>query len=413
MMRSLRVLRRVCSFQSISPCVSRLLLFVGLITFFGIQPTSAQQTTQSVGDALSQLLLNQSGPYPIVDKDRQAAEATRDTLAQLLLVELNTLPTNTSSAGFVYRFNEELGTLERASAHFGPFFTERALRAGRHQLSMGATFRYADFTSLQGSSLTDGTFPANAARIAGAETPYGVDTVSISLNTKTITGFGTYGLTDRWDIGAAVPIVSLHFTGTRDYQWRGTTTPQSFVLQDATGLGDVTFTTRYALANGVERGFAVGTDLRVPSGSQENLLGAGRTAAKFLAIGSMERSRLATHLNLGYTVGGASREFTFDGAVTVAAAARLTLVGEYLGRRVSDLHTLQAVYEPNPAAPRVETMRWLPEGDHLTQSLLVTGAKWNLGSSYLLNANLLIRLTDVGLTARIVPSISIDYTFQR
>jgi hypothetical protein len=388
-------------------------LLVALVAISGIQQAAAQQSTQSVGDALSALLLNQSGPYPVVDKDKLAAEATRDTLGQLLLVELSTLPTNTSSGGFVYRFNSELGTLERASAHFGPFFSERALRAGRHQFSMGVTFRYADFTSLQGASLTDGTFPVNAARVAGAETPYGVDTVNVRLDTKTVTAFGTYGVTDRLDLGAAVPIVSLHFTGTRDYQWRGQTIPQSFVLQNATGLGDVTLTARYALANNVARGFAVGTDLRVPSGSKSDLLGAGRTAAKFLAIASMERSRIATHGNIGYTVGGASREFTYGGALTFAADPRLTLVGEFLGRRVSDLHTLQSVYEPNPLAPRIETMRWLPQGDSLYQSLLVTGGKWNLGRSYLLNANLLIRLTDVGLTARVVPSVSIDYTFQR
>jgi hypothetical protein len=389
----------------------RIVLIITMGTFSGIQQSLAQQ--QSVGEALSSLLLTQSGPYPVVDKDRLAAEATRDTLGQLLLVELSTLPTTTSSGGFVYQFNSALGTLERSSAHFGPFFNERALRAGRHQLSMGFTFRYADFTSLQGSSLTSGDFPVNAARVAGAAEPYGVDTVNVRLQTRTMTAFGTYGVNDRLDVGAAVPIVSLHFTGTRDYQWRGTTIPQSFVLSNASGVGDIALTARYALANGISRGFAVGTDLRLPTGSSSNLLGAGRTAAKFLAIGSMERSRIATHVNLGYSVGGASREFSYGGAVTLAADPRLTFVGEFIGRRVSELHTLQAVYAQNPLAPRVETMRWLPEGDHVQQALVVTGAKWNLARSYLLNANILIRLTDVGLTARVVPSISIDYTFQR
>jgi hypothetical protein len=406
-----RVISSVLGSRSRLSRTSRIVVMAMMGTFFGIQQGLAQQ--QSVGEALSSLLLTQSGPYPVVDKDRLAAEATRDTLGQLLLVELSTLPTTTSSAGFVYRFNSELGTLERTSAHFGPFFTERALRAGRHQLSAGVTFRYADFTTLQGSSLTSGDFPVNAARVAGAQEPYGVDTVNVRLQTRTITAFGTYGLNDRLDVGAAVPVVSLHFTGTRDYQWRGTSIPQSFVLSNANGVGDVALTARYAVDNRILHSFAVGTDLRLPTGSSSNLLGAGRTAAKFLAIGSMERSRVASHVNVGYSVGGASREFTYNGAMTLAANPRLTLVGEFIGRRVSDLHTLQAVYEPNPLAPRVETMRWLPEGDHVYQSLVATGAKWNLTRSYLLNANILIRLTDVGLTARVVPSISIDYTFQR
>jgi hypothetical protein len=58
-------------------------------------------------------------------------------------------------------------------------------------------------------------------------------------------------------------------------------------------------------------------------------------------------------------------------------------------------------------------MRWLPEGNSVWQTLLVTGAKWNIGRSYMLNASMLIRLTDSGLTARVVPSITLDYTFQR
>ena len=37
--------------------------------------------------------------------------------------------------------------------------------------------------------------------------------------------------------------------------------------------------------------------------------------------------------------------------------------------------------------------------------------KWNAGSNWLLNASLLVRLTDVGLRARVTPSIAVDYTF--
>ena len=44
---------------------------------------------------------------------------------------------------------------------------------------------------------------------------------------------------------------------------------------------------------------------------------------------------------------------------------------------------------------------------------VVTGAKWNLTGSWLLNANVLIRMTDTGLSARVTPSLSIDYGFER
>lgn len=381
------------------------------IAFSCIQPALAQD--RSVSSALSSLLLDQTSPYPIADKDRAAAAATLNTLAQLLTVELSTQPTTASAGGFAYRFNPALGTLERASANFGPFYSERALRAGKGQASLGFAFRYADFTSVQGASLDDGTFPANASRLAGSTQPFQVDAMTVRLQTKTATAFGTYGVTDRLDVGATVPIVSIDFTGTRVNESQGISSLQSSIASHASGIGDVALTTRYAVINDGPAGLAAGVDLRLPSGSSENLLGAGRTAARFLAIGSIEGSHVASHVNIGYAIGGASREFTYGGAFTVAAAPRLTLVGELLGRRVSDLHTLDPVYEPHPTVSGVETMRWLPEGNSVQQALLVTGAKWNITRSYMLNASMLIRLTDSGLTARVVPSITLDYTFQR
>ena len=58
-------------------------------------------------------------------------------------------------------------------------------------------------------------------------------------------------------------------------------------------------------------------------------------------------------------------------------------------------------------------MRWLPEAEGVHQVLTSMGAKVNLARSDVLNANVLIRLTDLGLSARVVPSISLDYTFDR
>jgi hypothetical protein len=390
---------------------TRLTLVALMVTISGIQLTFAQN--RSVADALSALLLDQTSPYPIADKDRQAAAATRDTLAQLLLVELSTQPTTASTGGFAYRFNPSLGTLERASANFGPFYSERSLRAGKGQASVGLALRYADFTSVQGASLDDGNFPANASRLTGAAQPYQVDAMSVRLQTRTATMFGTYGITDNFDIGATVPIVSIDFRGTRVNQQQGLSVLQSSISQHATGLGDMALNARYSVFEEDGMGLAAGVDLRLPTGKSEDLLGAGHTAARFLAIGSLEGSHVATHVNLGYMVGGASREFNYGAALTVAPASRMTVVGEFIGRRVSDLHTLDPVYEPHPTVPGVETMRWLPEGNSVNQALLVTGAKWNLTRSYLLNASLLIRLTDAGLTARVVPSITLDYTFQR
>ena len=96
---------------------------------------------------LSFLLTNRAVQTGDFERDAAAAAATRDTMTKLLGAELATQPPSLSSAGFVYRFNSMLGTLERASASFGSFFTERSLTAGRGQASLGVNVRMASYTA--------------------------------------------------------------------------------------------------------------------------------------------------------------------------------------------------------------------------------------------------------------------------
>ena len=52
--------------------------------------------------------------------------------------------------------------------------------------------------------------------------------------------------------------------------------------------------------------------------------------------------------------------------------------------------------------------------DQATDRLFVaTGAKWNLTRTWLLNTNVLFRVTDAGLRSRVTPSVSLDYVFER
>jgi len=88
-------------------------------------------------------------------------------------------------------------------------------------------------------------------------------------------------------------------------------------------------------------------------------------------------------------------------------------VGEVTGRWLAELSHVSDVYQAHATLPGVETMRWLPADPGIHTIFLVTGAKWNLAKSWLLNTNLLIRATDAGLRARVTPAISIDYAFER
>src|SRR5262245_35228024 len=122
---------------------------------------SVAKAQGSLTDTLTTLILSQQAPNPTLPKDLDAATQTLTSVAQLVLVEVSTQPLSTSAGGFVYRLNPSIGTVERATSSFGPFFTERALGAGHGGSAIGLTFRAATFNRLQGASLSDGSFPVN------------------------------------------------------------------------------------------------------------------------------------------------------------------------------------------------------------------------------------------------------------
>jgi hypothetical protein len=382
------------------------LVVIAVSSVFGM---ATPARAQSIGTGLAALLTEQTPPPAGFVRDRAAAEATFGTVAGLFGVELTSIPVTSSSGGFVYRFSPTLGTMERATDSFGPFFTERAVRNGAGQLAVGLTYQFASFETLQGADLTSGTFPTNAARFVNQLQPFSVDTLSLTLDVKTVTAFASYGATDRLDVGVVAPITHLRFSGERVNTFQGLSSLQSRQSGSTSGLGDLAVNARYRLTGRTGSGLAVGSDLRFPTGREEDLLGAGKTAWRLLGIGSWERGRIAADANGGFGLGGVSREQFWAGALTFAASPRVSLVGELMGRRLSGLNRLSDVYQPHPVIAGVETMRWLPTGGGVHTAYLVTGGKFNLHKSWLLNANLLTRLTDTGLRARFTPSIAIDY----
>ena len=126
---------------------------------------------QTVSEILTFLLTNQSVETGSVERDRAAAQATSDTLSRALLANLATLPVPSSSGAFVYRFNPELGTVERPTQTFGPFFLERALTAGRGRASLGVTFQHFQFSSLDGRNLRDGSLVTTANQFTDETAP--------------------------------------------------------------------------------------------------------------------------------------------------------------------------------------------------------------------------------------------------
>jgi len=374
---------------------------------------AASAGAQTVSSVLNFLLTNQSVQTGSVERDRVAAQATTDTISRALLANIATLPVPASSSGFSYRLNPELGTVERATKSFGPFFVERAQTAGRGQASAGVTFEHLHFTSLDGRSLRDGTFVTTANKFTDEATPFDVDQLTLNIDASVATLYGNVGVTDRLEIGVAAPFVRLMVDGARVDTYRGRQFTQATASAQAVGLADIVARAKYTLYHADGDGVAAAVDFRLPTGREEDLLGAGSTAVKLSGIGSIERGPLAAHINGGLSFGGLAREFVYDGAIEVAATAKTTIIGELLGRTIDSPGHIVQVSAPNPAIAGVQTLRLAPDDSMLQILTFVPGLKWNLSSTWILAANVSIPLSSGGLNAPITPFIGLDYTLGR
>ena len=371
---------------------------------------STADAQQSVSEVLSFLVTNRSIPTGDFVRDEEAAIATRDTISKLLTLELATLPSS-SGGGFTYRLDPTLGTVIRASDSFGPLFTERSLLAGRGRASFGMSFSSVSYDNIDGRNLRDGTLVSTASVFHGETTPFDIETVTLKFRTDTVTLNGTVGITDQLEISAGIPFIRLNLEGERIDNYRGQQLLQARGSAATAGLGDIVVRARYNMYRSGASGMALGGEVRLPTGNEEDLLGTGSTSFTPRFIGSYEQDRVGLHGEIGYTLRGVSEALTYAGAVTAVAAPRLTLVGELLGRRLNAVGRLVETTLPHPRLTGVDTVRLTSSDETADRLLLVGGFKWNIASTWLLTANVLRPLTDVGLNARWVPSVTFDYWF--
>jgi hypothetical protein len=415
-----------------------------------------------------------------------------------MATQFSTFPLGSSTGGLTYVFDESVGTFRRGSTSFGPSFAERALTIGRRRFSAGFNYQRTSYDMFEGQNLDDGSIkfylrhqdcchfedPANLTGftltpLTGSDRlnpPFKGDLIEAALSleatTHTTAVFANYGVTDRWDIGLAVPFVRVNLDArveasivrlvtcstprvvptpppvmcapdTHTFEYGNPNATQ--IIQHsghATGLGDIVLRTKHHVLRAAGGGLAVALDLRLPTGDENNLLGAGGTQGKVFLIASDERGRFGYHVNMGYTVArgdvagtvaGLSAaslpdEINYTGGIEFVGSPRLTLVGDVIGRTLRgaghlDLISKQFEYSsgriPGPGCGglvgRTCTTASFDEFDprpgDLTLLLGTGGIKFNPGGNLLISASVLFPLTDAGLRSRLTTVIGIDYAF--
>jgi opacity protein-like surface antigen len=158
-------------------------------------------------------------------------------------------------------------------------------------------------------------------------------------------------------------------------------------------------------------GIAAAAELRAPTGDRDNLLGAGKAGYRVSGLASYEPSHFAVHLNLGVAGGGVSNEVSLSAAGLVAVNPRVTLSGEMLARRVSELRDLELVAAPHPTIPDVDTYRLVSGKGDNTAVHLVAGLKWNVARTMVVGGHVRWSANHSGLTATLTPTVAFEYAF--
>jgi hypothetical protein len=274
-----------------------------------------------------------------------AAVASNGTLISFLTNSIGSnvanVPLSTTSGGSTFSFQG--GVPVRTSTSSGPIFGERAQTLGRGRILAGLTRTEVHFKTLRGVDLdnigfifthANSDFPGCDSIAGGDCSLLGVPTLenetinldlALEVNLSVTAFLLTYGITDRIDVGVALPVVSTSLRGTSAAQinpfgpppavhfFGGT--PDNPVLTasrsvdgSAAGVGDVDGRVKVNLRRGDPLSVAVLADVRFPTGSEENLLGSGAFAARGLAILSARFGNFSPHANVGYLYRGGEFE---------------------------------------------------------------------------------------------------------
>ena len=374
-----------------------------------------------------------------------AFESEFSQFGTALTGQIVSLPLPAPASGFTYQFDPGLGVFTRSTSSFGPILAERADTIGARRVSLGFAYQRLAFDSIENIDLQSvpAVFTHDNAELRGGREDVITTVNSIDSEVSRSAVFMTYGVTNNLDVSIAVPYISTDIVVTSDatIQRIGTTIPEIHFFRaaddsigsrriftafgHASGIGDITIRMKQAIKRSQRSGFALGLDLRLPTGDERNLLGTGAPAVQPFAAWSATYGALAPHVNIGYQWNGSSilagdieagvSEDLPDVAVyalgaVVAVHPRVTLALDVLGRyiidsprvRLTDFHALDG----RSVFPNITF-----DTGSINELSSAAGLKINIAGRLLLNTNLLVRLNSGGLRDKISPLVGIEYAF--
>ena len=426
--------------------------------------SAAQATAQTQPASLATLFADIYGPNGLVlssddvqlDGTNHAAHFNSAFQSDFQLVnialtsQLTSVPLPSPASGFTYQFDPATGTFVRSTRSFGPILSDRAETIGKGRLAFGFSHQFFSFDHLDGVSLSaiPAVFRHDSFESGGGRTDVVSTLNTIEATVSQFAGALTYGLTSRIDLSLAVPVVRTRLSllsnakilrlGTganvqvhyfRDPEAIGGygSTRQFFSEGSAGGLGDLLVRVKTTLVREGTRAMAAGVDVRLPTGDEQNLLGAGAAGLRPFAAFSSSYGPFAPHANIAYQWNGRSvlagdvrahiegdlpDQFIYAAGSDLAVNSRFSIVFDVLGQRVLNSPQLSTY---TLAARGVAGSADLPDIRFANGSYWSTngalGFKANVAPKVLVNFNMRFNIAGAGLSDRIAPLLGVEWAF--
>ena len=397
---------------------------ITLLTLACASPAWAQRVTLVEGLTAEQVLVQLNNGL--------GARPVGEAMGLATALEISTAPFGTSSGGFVFKLDPATGLLARTTTTFGPSFSDRALTSGEGQVSVGATFSSSSYDAL--SDLPLARLPLGLVT-AGSPTVSRTGTGDFKISSRTLAVSGALGVTENFDVGVVVPVVTLKLAATTVLTTGAGIVPRIAETDGVyTGIGDVSAIAKYRFLKfkGPDLpdpgGLALLVNMRLPTGDRDNLRGLGITRTLVSVVGSAGRGRFRPHASGGFEVWSKGldvstnpatgekvsvrHQIQYTAGVELEATPKLTLLVDFLGQHIRGGGQVGLVTDTPPVNPAgitsVQSMVALSEG--IRKALVVPGLKVNLKGKMLLSLHAIITLTNDGLRAKITPVAGINLT---
>ncbi len=414
------------------------LLLAALAVALGFDPAHAR----SLSSKLNEFVSNVTNPLAGV----QIAEPLTPIIKRAAIRGAD-FPVASTTPGFVYRYDPEVGMFERSDS-LGPVFLERSDTIGKGRVDLGFSYLYTDLTEFDGEDFADDMLLAsqvnNVSTTSGPVNVAGAfQGTDFSLRYHSFTFSGTYGVTDRWDVNVIVPllytILDLEGDAVAAAQFLdtggiiGNTEParvsfSDFVdSNDAFGVGDVQGRTKYRLMEGGIVDMAATFAVRFPTGEEDNFQGLGDFTLTPSLVASKNFGPHNVHMQLGvefntddmdrtrgrYGIGGALQ-------IIESVAFLVELIGSSsftddefdiatvkAGEITPDQLLLPSQFVKRQTA--TEIVAFVPQSNIID---IATGFKFNIAGRVVAYVSAIIPITNDGLrTSTAVPTGGLQYSF--